>query len=83
MDVGGVSRPLCWCEHVDEEAVDAVGLAVGHGDEHGAFEPIWVGSRGVVIQSGGDDFGSGSSHFFRSGGGDVGVGFSLISSVDI
>ena len=28
LDVGGVSRPLCWCEHVDEEAVDAVGLSV-------------------------------------------------------
>ena len=83
LDVGGVSCPLCLCEHVDEEAIDAVGVAVGHGHKHRAFEPIWVASRSVVIQSGGDGFGSGSSHFFRSGGGDVGVGFSLISSVDV
>ena len=35
------------------------------------------------MQSGCDGFGSGSSHFFQSGGGDVGVGFSLISSVNV
>jgi hypothetical protein len=45
-------------------------------------ELIGIGTSGVVIQSGSDDFGSSSSHFFRSGGGDVGVGFSLISSVN-
>ena len=83
LNVGGVSRPLCWCEHVDEEVICAVGLAVGHRDENSAFEPIWIGSRGIVIQSGSDGFGSGSSHLFRSGGGDVGVGFSLISSVNM
>jgi hypothetical protein len=82
LDVGGVGRPLCCCEHVDEEAIYAVGVAVGHRDEHSAFEPIGIGTSGVVIQSGSDDFGSSGSHFFRSGGGDVGVGFSLISSVD-
>ena len=83
LDVGGVSCPLCWCEHVDEETVDAVSFAVGHRDEHGPFKPVWVAASSVVVQSGGDDFVSGSSHFFRSGGGDVGVGFSLISSVDV
>jgi len=84
-DVGGVVCPLCWREHVqvDKETVDAVSVAVGHGDEHGPFKPVWVATSSVVVQGGGDDFGSGSSYFFRSGGGDVGMGFSLISSVDV
>jgi hypothetical protein len=82
LDVGGVVCPLCWGEHVDEEAVDAVSFAVGHRNEHGSFKPVWVATSSVVVQGGSDGFGSGSSHFFRSDGGDVGVGFKLISSVN-
>ena len=69
--------PLRWCEHVGEEAVDAVGFAICHRDEHGAFKPIWIATSGVVVQRGGDDFGGGSGHFSRNVGGDVGAGFSL------
>ena len=83
LDVGGVGCPLRWCEHVGEEAVDAVGFATCHRDEHGAFKPIWIATSGVVIQSGSNGLGGGG-HFFRKVGGGVGVGFCcLISSVDI
>ena len=81
-DVGGVVCPLCWREHVDEETVDAVSVAAGHRDEHGRFKPVWVATSRIVVQGGSDGFGSSSSHFFQSDGGDVGVGFNLISSVD-
>ena len=81
-DVGGVVCSLCCREHVDEETVDAVSVAVGHRDKHDPFKPVWVATSSVVVQGGGDAFGSSSSHFFRSDGGDVGVGFNLISSVN-
>jgi hypothetical protein len=85
LDVGGVVArcAVCCCEHVDEEAIYAVGVAAGHRDEYSAFELIGIGTSGGVIQSGSDEFGSSSSHFFRSGGGDVGVVFSFISSVNM
>jgi hypothetical protein len=59
------------------EGVESSSFGTGVGERE-------IGGVGMDLEEhGSDDFGSGSSHFFRSGGGDVGVGFSLISSVNV